>query len=123
MDEVQFDEGGAVVQMRTASAVAANRKETKDKKGEIVLVKPARVGDTILLPGTYTFQHVVSAGQNIATFTGPRETWSQTMTKVNCTNEPLNQKATHTSVLLENVGGVDRIKETTIAGEDVVHFL
>jgi len=65
MDEVQFDEGGAVVQMRTASAVAANRKETKDKKGEIVLVKPARVGDTILLAGTYTFQHVVSAGQNI----------------------------------------------------------
>ena len=45
------------------------------------------------------------------------------MTKVNSTNEPLYQKATHTSVLLENVGGVDRIKEITIAGEDVVHFL
>jgi hypothetical protein len=79
----------------TSSATAANQKQTRGNKAEIVLTRPAQVGNFILPPGHYAFQHVVSAGQNIATFMGPinEESSSLTIMKVNCTNEPLKQKA------------------------------
>jgi hypothetical protein len=106
-----------------ASAIAANQDQMKGKKAEIVLSKSAQVGNVTLPAGTYTFQHVVSGGQHIATFVGPNGTASVTTTKVKCTNEPLKQKATQTSVTVENVGGVDKVTHIVIAGEDVVHVL
>jgi hypothetical protein len=113
-----------VLVLATGSALAANQNEMKaGKKAEIVLVKPAQVGGVTLPAGRYIFQHVVSAGQHIATFKGPNGTASAITTKVKCTNEPLTQKVTQTSVVVENFGGVDRIIRIEIAGEDVVHVL
>ncbi len=107
----------------TGSAVAAQNNMKADKKAEIVLSKSAQVGDVTLPAGQYISQHMVSGGQHIATFIGPNGTASATTTKVKCTNEPLKQKATQTSVTVENVGGVDKVTRIEIAGEEVVHVL
>lgn len=106
------------------SAKAGNQDEMKgSKKTEITLSKKAQVGDVTLPAGQYDFQHLVSAGQHIAVFTGPKGTPSRTTVKVKCSNEPLKQKATQTYVVVENVGGVDKVTRIEIAGEDVDHVL
>jgi hypothetical protein len=113
-----------VLALAMASAVAANQDQMKaGKKAQIELTKAVQVGDVTLPAGRYVFQHVVSAGQHIAMFVGPAGTGKETTTKVKCTNEPLKQKLTQTSVTVENVGGVDKVTRIEIAGEDVAHVL
>jgi len=113
-----------VLVLATGSAVVANQDQMKaGKKAEIELTKPSQVGDVTLPAGRYVFQHVVSAGQHIAMFVGPTGTEKATNTKVKCTNEPLKQKVTQTSVIVENVGGVNKVTRIEIAGEDVAHVL
>jgi hypothetical protein len=112
-----------ILALFAGSAIAANQNEVKaSKKAEIVLYKTAQVGDVVLPPGHYVFQHLVSAGQHMATFVGPEGTASTASKEIKCTNEPLNRKVTQTSVVVENVGGVDKITRIEIAGETVAHI-
>jgi hypothetical protein len=105
------------------SAVAGQDEMKGSKKTNITLSKPAQVGDVTLPAGQYVFQHLVSGGQHIAQFVGPQGETSKKTVKVRCTNEPLKQKATQTSVVVESVGGVDKVTRIEIAGEDVAHVL
>jgi hypothetical protein len=112
-----------ILALVTGSAMAANQKEVNGgKKAEIVLTIPAHVGDVVLPAGHYVFQHMVSAGQHVATFAGPEGTASTTSTEVKCTNEILPQRVRQTSVTVENVGGVNKITRIEIAGETVAHI-
>ena len=105
-------------------AVAARQDEMKgSKKAEITLTKASQVGDVTLPAGAYDFRHVVSGGQHFATFVGPKGVATKTTVKVKCTNQPLKQKATQTFVVVERVGGVDKVTRIEIAGEDVAHVL
>jgi hypothetical protein len=102
------------------SAIAGNQNEMNmGKKSHIELTRAAKVGDVTLPPGEYVFQHVVSAGQHVARFTGPQG--SKKVIEVKCTNEPLKQKASQTFAQVEKVNGADKLTRIEIAGEDVAH--
>jgi hypothetical protein len=105
----------------TGAGIRANQGDMKaGKKVAIALSQPARVGSATLPAGQYVFQHVVSAGQHFATFEGPKGTASTTQ-KVRCTNEPLKQKVSQTSVTVQDIDGVKTVTRIEIAGEDVAH--
>ncbi|HTS12407.1 MAG TPA: hypothetical protein VMH00_09845 [Candidatus Limnocylindrales bacterium] len=105
------------------SATAAHQDEMKTgKKAEIVLYNTTHVGDVVLPPGHYTFQHVVSEGQHYATFVGPKGTKTAIREQVKCTNEPLKETVKQTAITLETASGVDRITRIEIKGEDVAHI-
>jgi hypothetical protein len=110
-----------LVTLFAGSAIAANQNEVKTgKKATVALSATAQVGDITLQAGEYVFQHVVSAGQHFATFTGPKGKASATQ-KVTCTNEQLKQRVAQTSVTMENIRGINKITRIEIAGENVAH--
>jgi hypothetical protein len=110
-----------ILVLSTGSAIKANQHEAKMNKTEIELIYPVHVGDVVLPAGKYVFMHQVSGGQHIAKFVSADGTVSKTTTEVKCTNETLEQKVTRTSVIVEKIGGVDRITRIEVAGENVAH--
>ena len=103
------------------------------KKGDIVFTEATQIGNITLKPGHYSFQHRVADGQHFVEFTELQMVQGRHSTgqligakqagEIQCTLEPLKEKATQTAVYAEMTGGVRKVTRIEVAGENVAHIL
>lgn len=101
------------------------------KKGEMKFDKETRIGDVVLKPGLYTFQHRVDGEDHFVHFTQVTEPSYYSKIgggapkahpgEVKCRLEPLPKKASRTEVHIDAEGGVSRITKIIVGGENVAH--
>lgn len=88
------------------------------KKGAVTLTSRLRVGDTVLKPGNYVFQHKVEGEDHVVTFqkAGKEEA------RVKCRLEPLDKKAQLTALYTHvGDGGEVILDAVDVEGENVKH--
>ena len=90
------------------------------RKGEAKFTSPLRVGETVLKPGTYIFQHKVEGEDHIVIF----ERAGKEVARVKCTLEPLGQKAQQTALHTRaGDGGETILIAVEVRGENVKHVI
>lgn len=126
----------AVALLLLASSAAAQHEHLQvlkvGKKGEMRFDKETRIGDVVLKPGLYTFQHRVDGEDHFVHFTQVTKPDHTTQLgggvpkahpgEVKCRLEPLQAKAPHTEVHTAPEGGVVRITKIIVGGENVAHI-
>lgn len=91
------------------------------KKGEITLSSPLRVGETMLKPGKYVFQHVVEGDDHVLVF---KTATGQEAARLKCRLESLGEKAKETALYTRAGDGGERILDAVrVQGEDVKHVI
>lgn len=90
------------------------------KTGEMTLTSPMRVAQTVLQPGTYTFQHMIEGADHVIVFKKNGED----VVRVTCNLEPLDKKAKSTA-LYTHAGDAGEVILDAVAvrGENVKHVL
>ncbi len=90
------------------------------KKGAVTLTSPMRVGDTLLKPGNYVFQHKVEGEDHALIF----QKAGNEVARVKCRLEPLGKKA-RTTALYTHVGdgGETILDAVEVGGENVKHVI
>lgn len=101
------------------------------KKGEMKFDKETQIGDVVLKPGLYTFQHRVEGEDHFVHFTQVTEPSYYTKSgggvpkahpgEIKCRLEPLPKKTSRTEVHTANQGGIVRITKIIVGGENVAH--
>ena len=91
------------------------------RKGETKFTTPMRVGDTVLKPGTYMFQHIVEGGDHMVIF---KTASGNEAARVKCRLEPLGEKAKSTALYWHTGDGGEKILDAVaVRGEDVKHVI
>lgn len=91
------------------------------KKGEIALSDQLRVGETVLKPGKYVFQHVVEGADHVLVF---KTATGKEAARVKCKLEPLGQKVRQTALYTHaGDGGELILQAVNVEGEDVKHVI
>lgn len=127
----------AALLILTSGFVAAQEKEQVfkvGKKGDTHFSEPTAVGDVVLKPGHYQFQHRVANGEHYIDFTelkhvGQRQEHYAGMGVIGavhpggakCKLEPLSEKSNETKVYVDTSSGQRRIVRIEIRGENVAH--
>ena len=124
-----------VLLLQASAAVAQHEHQQVvkvGKKGQMKFDKETRIGDVVLKPGLYTFQHRVDGEDHFVHFTQVTEPSYSSKTgggvpkahpgEVKCRLEPLQAKAPHTEVHTAPEGGVVRITKIIVGGENVAHI-
>lgn len=120
----------ATVALSVTVAAAADQQVIKvGKKGEVDFDQPTQVGEITLKTGHYQMQHRVEGSDHMIHFTqlkgmqpflsGPTDMVHAG--EVKCHLEPMNAKASETTVTMSTEGGVQRITRIEIKGENVAH--
>ena len=101
------------------------------KRGEMTFYTETRVGDVLLQPGAYTFQHRTDGSDHFVHFiqvTKPHPSGGGGGVpkahpgEVKCRLEPLQKKVSGTSVYSEKEDGAMRITKILVAGENMAHL-
>ena len=91
------------------------------KKGEMTLSSALRVGETMLKPGKYVFQHVVEGADHVLVF---KTATGQEAARLKCRLEPLGKKAQQTAMYTRAGDGGERVLEAVkVRGEDGKHMI
>ena len=89
------------------------------KKGAVTLTNPLRVGDTVLKPGNYVFQHKVEGEDHFVIF----QRAGDEVARLKCTLEPLEKKASRTALYTHEETGESVLNAIVVEGEKVKHLL
>ena len=91
------------------------------RKGEAKFTSVMRVGETVLKPGTYFFQHIVEGEDHVVIFKTASGTEAA---RVKCRLEPLGKKA-RTTLLYTHAGdgGEAILDAVAVRGENVKHLI
>lgn len=129
-----FSAAAAALLLLASSAVAQHEHGQVlkvGKKGQMKFDKETRIGDVVLKPGLYTFQHRVDGEDHFVHFTQVTEpSYSSKIGggapkahpgEVKCRLEPLSAKVSRTEVHTAMEGGVVRITKVIVGGENVAH--
>jgi hypothetical protein len=105
------------------------------KKGDIHFDEPTAVGDIVLGPGHYQFQHRVANGEHYIDFielkhigqSGEHHTNQAVIGAAHpggakCKLEPLSKKSDETKIYVDTSSGQRRITRIEIRGENVAHL-
>ena len=92
------------------------------KKGEVSFHDETKVGDLILKPGSYQFQHRAEKGAHYGRFTelgkrGPGDVAGE----VKCALVPVSEESSRTAVFSILEAGINRVTRVEVKGENVVH--
>lgn len=95
-------------------------------KGEVSFNVETGVGDLMLKPGSYQFQHRVENGEHFVRFTelskSPAGTRPKDMAgEVKCAIEPAGEGFSRTAIFSTVEGGMNRVTRIEVKGENVVH--
>lgn len=90
------------------------------KKGETTFKSPTKIGDFLLEPGRYKFQHRADGGSHFVHFTSLKS--RKDSVDVECKLEPLNSKSKYTGVTVIDEGGIRRVTRLQVRGENVAHL-
>lgn len=91
------------------------------KKREVTFSADTQVGGVLLKAGKYTLQHRVDGVDHVLRFVAVSN--KNSSGEVKCTLEPLEKKAAHTTMRLQNTGTSLRLVQVQLAGENVAHIL
>ncbi|GMR24108.1 MAG: hypothetical protein BMS9Abin37_2607 [Acidobacteriota bacterium] len=115
----------AVIMLLPGLCAAGNGKTIVGKKGTMHLTTETRVGDLVLEPGRYQFQHHVEGSEHYIEFTGVTKYTDRKIKGVGgrarCRLEPLSAKASSTAVSSAKQDGIVRITRVRVSGENVAH--
>lgn len=90
------------------------------KKGAVTITSPMRVGNTLLTPGNYVFQHKVMGDEHLVIF----EKAGTEVARVTCRLEPLDKNAKDTSLYTHvSDSGEVILDAVAVAGEAVKHVI
>lgn len=90
------------------------------RKGEVTITSPIKVGQTVLKPGTYMFQHVVEGADHVVLFKKD----GMEVARVTCRLESLGQKAKTTALYTHIGDGGEKILDAVaVRGEDFKHVI
>ena len=84
-----------------------------------------KIGDLVLPPGRYRLQHQGDGAEHFAEFTPISKTDSRTTgqaSRTTCRAEPLDEKASCTTINWVKEGEVNRVTKIKLRGENVVHL-
>lgn len=128
----------AALLMLTSGFVTAQEKEQVfkvGKKGDIHFSEPTAVGDVVLKPGHYQFQHRVANEEHYIDFTelkhvAQRQEHYAGMGIIGavhpggakCKLEPLGKKSEETKIYVDTSSGQRRLIRIEIKGENVAHL-
>ena len=91
------------------------------RKGEAKFTSVMRVGETVLKPGTYFFQHIVEGEDHVVIF---KTASGEEAVRLKCRLEPLGQKARRTALYTHVGGGSEKILDAVaVRGEVVRHVI
>lgn len=91
------------------------------KKGEMTLSSVLRVGETMLKPGKYVFQHVIEGSDHVLVF---KTAAGKEAARVKCRLESLGEKAKETALYARaGDGGESILDAVRVKGEDVKHVI
>ncbi len=103
------------------------------KTGEVTFSNEMRVGDLILRPGRYKFQHRVEGADHFVHFTEVTKGSSYSGSgggvpkdhpgDVKCALEPLTKRVSQTTVHSTKENGVSRVTRVEVRGENAAHVL
>lgn len=125
---------GAVMLFYTGTSAVAEEHEhvlKVGKKGETRFNSPTKVGDLMLEPGRYKFQHQVNGADHYVHFTEWSERNPYTFIpgdptdhpgNAKCRLEPLADKVKQTAVFTAKEGGHMRVTKILIKGENAAHL-
>jgi len=93
------------------------------EKGEVSFGVETKVGDLILKPGSYQFQHRAEKGAHYVRFTelGKKGFSGDVAGEVKCALEPLSEESSRTAVFSILEAGINRVTRIEVKGENVVH--
>lgn len=90
------------------------------KKGEMKFTSATRVGQTVLQPGTYMFQHMIEGADHVVIF----KKNGDEMARVTCRLEPLDRKAKKTALYTHQGDAGEVILDALeVRGETVKHLI
>ncbi len=89
------------------------------KKGAMTLTTPLRVGDTVLKPGNYVFQHKVDGEDHTVIFTKA----GNEVARVKCKLEQLEKKASRTALYTHDEAGEAILDAVAVEGENFKHVI
>lgn len=94
-----------------------------DKDGAVTFLGPTVLGERLLQPGTYRFEHVVEGEDHFVRFTGGDASLSEPLSvRVRCRLERMKGPAKKTEVYAQvNSAGMRQVEKIQVQGESVRH--
>ncbi len=113
--------GGSVAKEESRPEGRSTEKLKVTEEGSVTFKAQTAVGEWLLDPGTYRFQHVVEGEEHFVRF-GTSDPQSAEAARVKCGLEPLRKPAKKTQVYVTWYGSrIGRVERIEVRGESVRH--